>query len=140
MFISYEYYTNEFMGLSVSETDFPILNAWAQNLINQITYNQVTESNITNLPTLIQTNFKNAICAQISYLSLYGLDSMVIGAMSTGFTVGKVKIDNANNNTEKTSAKLNAVSPLAMFYLEQTGLTNPNVIVSRDNYLPIWWY
>lgn len=140
MFISYEYYTNEFMGLSVSETDFPILNAWAQNLINQITYNQVTEGSITTLPQLIQTNFKNAICAQISYLSLYGLDSMVTGAMSTGFTVGKVKIDNANNNTEKTSAKLNAVSPLAMFYLEQTGLTNPNVIVSRDNYLPIWWY
>ena len=47
-----------------------------------------------------------------------------------------------NGDWVLTKTKVNPSTPIGSgkLRLEQTGLTNPNVIVGRDNYLPIWWY
>lgn len=134
MIVSYDYYNDEFMGLSVPEADFPRLEKWAERVIGNITYNRVNENNISLLPTSTQEAYKNAICSQIGYFSLYGLDTAITGRTSGGFSVGKVRIDGTSTSTGGSSV----VCVEAYSYLEQTNLLNPSVGVVGDDYFPMW--
>lgn len=123
------------MGLSVATADFPQYEAWAERMISQITRGKVTETTFPQFPTLIQTAYQNAICAQISYFSVYGLDSAIAGLSSSGFTVGKVSV---NADARFPVGKQSMICPAAISYLEQTGLLNPQVETPNGAYLPVW--
>lgn len=120
--VDYEYYTSTYIGdPAVTEADFPRMEARAEDIINQlIRYKDV--------PAMWQDAYKSAICAQIDYYAIYGIDLAAGGIASAGFTVGKVSVSGPSGAGMTGAASM--VAPAARAYLEQTGLMNPSVPVS----------
>lgn len=125
--INYAYYTTEYKGTDAEEASFPVFLAHAQRIIDAMCRWQVTESNLSTFPEIVQKLYKFAICAQIDFFVLNGLES-INSTSGGGFTVGKVTV-HGNSQTGKSGAMSNAVSPSALMYLEQSGLMNPAVPV-----------
>ena len=129
--VTFEFYSNVYGGTDADEASFPALCARASDIIGAVTH-WADETAIAKLPALYQTLYKKAVCAQVDFLAINGTDS-VNETASAGFTVGKVTVHG------KTSAsgggKLSeSISPLAIGYLEQTGLMNPQVPTLEG-----WW-
>lgn len=120
--VSYEFYTNTYMGESIAETDFPRYDARAELIIRNIT--KGATDHFDQMTSGTQDAVKNAICAQIEYFNLYGLDISVTGKNGGGFTVGKVSVQSGNQVRTGASS---IVCPGAIAFLEQTGLLNPAV-------------
>ena len=131
MGVDYEFYTDVYGGTDVEQTSFPSLCARASDVIGAVTH-WVDDQTILTLPVLHQTLYKKAICAQIDFLAINGTDSLNETA-SAGFTVGKVTI-HAKAGSGKGGAISESISPLAIAYLEQTGLMNPQVPTFEG-----WW-
>ena len=125
--VDFAYYTGTYMGTEADATSFPALNAQASRLIGAMTRWQVNDENISELPPLVQTLYKLAICAQVDMFAINGVESLSAGN-GTGYTVGKVRVD-GSNRTAAGGALSASVSPAAVAYLEQTGLLNPAVPV-----------
>lgn len=116
------YYSHEFFGEAVAETDFPKFEATAERAINSLSRGAVAE--YPRLPARFQTALKTAICEQIQYYALYGIDLASAGRQAGGFTVGKVRIDGARAGQTGAASTICAG---AISALEQTGLLNRQV-------------
>lgn len=126
--VDFAYYTGTYMGMEANETSFPALYAHASRVIGAMTRWQVTEENFATFPPMVQTLYRLAICSQVDFLSINGVESLNTTG-GVGFTVGKVRVD--GYASARTGGALSAdVSPAAVAYLEQTGLLNPAV--------PVW--
>ena len=128
MIVDLTYYTGTYKGTEADQTSFPTLYAHASRMVATMTRWQVTEENFSELPSIIQTLYKLAICSQIDFLALNGIDSVNEGG-NAGFTVGKVTVHGKASGNSKAGALSGSVSPAALSYLEQTGLMNPAVPV-----------
>lgn len=128
--VDYTYYTDIYKGNEADETSFPVLNAHASRVIANMTRWQVDETTIDELPSLVQTLYRLAVCSQIDFLAINGVDSMTDGEGSVGFSVGKVRVDGKAKASAGGGAMSASVSPAAISYLEQTGLMNPAVPVA----------
>ena len=126
--VDFTYYRDTYMGTEADETSFPTLNAHATRVISSMARWQVDETNFPELPSLVQTLYKRAICSQIDFLSINGVDSMNGGEDSVGFSVGKVRVEGKSKSSQ-SGAMSGSISPAAISYLEQTGLMNPAVPV-----------
>jgi hypothetical protein len=120
------------MGTEADEASFPSLNAHASRIIGAMTHWQVSEETIENFPPMIQTMYRLAVCSQIDFLALNGVES-VYGGSGDGVTVGKVRVD-GRSGTSASGAMSMSISPAAKSYLEQTGLMNPQVPT-----VEAWW-
>jgi len=130
--VDFQYYSGEYMGSEADEASFPALYAHASRLIGAMTHWQVSEETIDNFPSLIQTLYRLAVCSQIDFLAINGVES-ISGGNDTGFMVGKVQVY-GRNGASAGGAMSMSISPAAKAYLEQTGLMNPQVpTVDR------WW-
>ena len=128
--VDFDFYWNVYMGTDADQASFPALCARAGDIIGALTH-WVDDATILKLPMQIQTLYKKAVCAQIDFLAINGTDALNETA-SAGFTVGKVTIHGkANSNGGKMEGN---ISPLALYYLEQTGLMNPQVPCVEG-----WW-
>ena len=128
--VDYAFYTEVYKGTDADEVSFPALCARAYDIIGAVTH-WVDETALSHLPALVQTLFKKAVCAQVDFLAINGMDSLNETATG-GFTVGKVTVHGkANTGGGKLSE---SISPLAIGYLEQTGLMNPAVPCFEG-----WW-
>ena len=123
--VDYSYYTDTYKGTEVDQTSFPTLNAHASRIIGAITRWQVDETTIDNFPSMIQTLYRLAVCSQIDFLAINGVESLSDGN-NTGFTVGKVRVE-GRSGASAGGAMSASISPAAKSYLEQTGLMNPQV-------------
>ena len=132
MGVDYSFYTDVYKGTDADAASFPALCARASDIIGAVTH-WVDETAISRLPALIQTLYKKAVCAQVDYLAINGTDSLNENG-NAGFTVGKVTVHGkaTNNSGGKLSE---SISPLAVSYLEQTGLMNPQVPTFGG-----WWW
>lgn len=129
--VDYEFYSGVYMGKEADETSFPALCARASDVIGALT-RWADETKIMSLPARIQTLFKKAICAQIDFFALNGVET-INETGSGGFTVGKVTVHGKQNSGGSSGGRAaDAVSPQAVLYLEQTGLMNPNVPTVGD--------
>lgn len=131
--VSYEYYTTTYLGELVSETDFPRYDLRAESVIKQIT--KGATEHFASMPSDLQEAVQNAICAQIDYFGLYGLDVAITGRAGGGFTVGKVSV---SSGAEVKAGASSIVCPAAIAYLEQTGLLNPQVDTLDRPFF--WWW
>ena len=129
--VGFDFYVSVYMGQEVDMASFPALYAHASRIIGALTRWQVTEENFSEYPSIIQTQYKLAICSQIDFLAINGIDEMNSGEGSSGFTVGKVTVHGNSNNSGKSGAMSAYTSPAAILYLEQTGLMYPGVGVSQ---------
>ena len=125
--VDFCWYQSVYMGTEADAASFPALNAHASRVIGAMTRWQVTPENLNDLPSLVQTLYKLAICSQIDYLAINGVDS-ISGGDDVGFSVGKVRVD-GKSKSSAGGAMSASISPAAISYLEQTGLMNPAVPV-----------
>lgn len=127
--VSYEYYSTVYKGQEADEVSFPALSARAEDIIGAMARWAVTEDSIDQYPAQIQTLYKKAVCAQVDCLAVNGLDS-VAGGSDRGFTVGKVSMSGkSGSDITGKGAMAECIAPMALMYLEQTGLMRPAVAV-----------
>jgi hypothetical protein len=129
--VTFEFYSNVYGGTDADEASFPALCARASDIIGAVTH-WADETAISKLPALYQTLYKKAVCAQVDFLAINGTDS-VNETASAGFTVGKVTV-HGKASTSGGGKLSESISPLAIGYLEQTGLMNPQVPT-----VEAWW-
>lgn len=130
--VDFTFYSTVYMGTEVDETSFPALCARAEDVIGSMTRWTVDGDNISQFPSRTQTLYRKAICAQVDFLSINGVEALS-DAGGGGFTVGKVTVQ-ARTTATAAGAMAAAIAPMATQYLEQTGLMNPQVeSVER------WW-
>ena len=128
--VDFEFYATVYMGSDAPQASFPALCARASDVVGAVTH-WVDEATISKLPAQIQTLYKKAVCAQIDFLVINGTDSLNETATG-GFTVGKVTIQGKGQSGGGKMQE--SISPLAISYLEQTGLMNPQVPTFEG-----WW-
>ena len=128
--VDYTFYSTVYMGKDADQTSFPALCARASDVIGAVTH-WVDDARILTLPAPIQTLYKKAVCAQIDFLAINGMDSLN-ETETGGFTVGKVTVHGKSSTPGGKLSEL--ISPLAIGYLEQTGLMNPQVPTLEG-----WW-
>lgn len=126
--VDYGYYSNIYMGTEADQASFPALNAHASRVIGMMARWQVNEDNFETFPSLVQTLYRLAICSQIDFLAINGVES-ISGGEEVGFSVGKVRVD-GKSKSSVGGAMSASISPAAISYLEQTGLMDPSV--------PVW--
>ena len=131
--VDFQYYTGVYQGNEVDQASFPALNAQAERMISAMTRWQVNEGNISEFHSLIQTQYKLAVCSQIDFLSLNGMES-INDTGGGGFTVGKVTVHGKGSSVQGGAMSGN-ISPAALLYLEQSGLMNPGIPVYGGGHL-----
>ena len=130
--VDFTFYSTVYMGKDADATSFPALVSRAEDVIGAATH-WADGNKVVTLPAPIPLLYKKAICAQVDFFALNGVES-VNETGSAGFTVGKVTV-HGRQNSGGGGRMAEAVSPLAISYLEQTGLMNPQV-PTRDG----WWW
>ena len=137
--VDFEYYSTVYMGQEADPTSFPALCARALDVVGAMTRWQVTPENIDGFPAQVQTLYKKAVCAQVEFFGINGLDTVSLSAgVDNGFTVGKVSV-HGRSGASATGSMSGSISPMATLYLEQSGLLNPSVAVAPDMPLVGWW-
>lgn len=123
--VDYTFYSAVYMGSEAEEASFPALCARASDVVGAMT--RWIDPDTLDAWTL--NLYKKAVCAQVDFFAVNGLDSAA-GNDGRGFTVGKVSISGKSGSELKASgAMAGNISPMAILYLEQTGLMNPAVPV-----------
>lgn len=127
--VDYSFYADIYKGAEVDQTSFPALYAHASRIVGAMCRWQVDESNFGDLTSFQQNLYQLAICAQIDFLSINGLDS-ICDTGGGGFTVGKVTV-HGKASTGSGGAMSASISPATTLYLEQSGLMYPGVGVAQ---------
>ena len=130
--VNFEYYSTVYGGTDADAQTFPALCARAYDIVGAVTH-WVAEEKVLTLPEPIPTLYKKAVCAQVDYLAINGTDSLNENG-NTGFTVGKVTVHGKATASNGGGKLAECISPLAIAYLEQTGLMNPQVPTLEG-----WW-
>lgn len=123
--VDFSYYSTVYMGKEADAASFPALCARASDVIGAMTRLADPET----FTPFQMTLYKKAICAQVDFFAVNGLDS-VAGGPDRGFTVGKVSINSKGlNDIAKRGVMAENLAPLVQMYLEQSGLMHPAVPV-----------
>ena len=126
--VDFTFYSETYMGTEADAASFPALNAPASRVIGSMARWQVNENNFAELDPFIQNLYRLAICSQVDFLALNGVESISGGEDAVGFSVGKVRVD-GRARSSAGGALSASISPAAIAYLEQSGLMNPAVPV-----------
>ena len=125
MNVDFEYYSAVYQGKEADETSFPALCARAEDVVGAM----VRWADPATFTPFQLTLYKKAICAQVDFFAINGLDS-VAGGTDRGFTVGKVSISGkSGSDLARKGSMADSLSNLVLMYLEQSGLLNPAVPV-----------
>jgi hypothetical protein len=127
--VEYCFYNNIYKGSEVDQASFPALCAHATRMVAAMCRWQVDEDNFSELTSLQQNLYRLAICSQIDFLSVNGLDS-INDTGGGGFTVGKVTV-HGKSSSGAGGAMSASISPATTLYLEQSGLMYPGVGVAQ---------
>jgi hypothetical protein len=123
--VDFVYYSTVYLGKEADETSFPALCARAEDVIGAM----IRWKDPSTFTPFQVTLYKKAICAQVDFFAVNGLDS-VAGGTGQGFTVGKVSVNGDQAQPGSSSgAMAHSLSNLVIMYLEQSGLLNPAVPV-----------
>lgn len=142
--VTYQYYTDTYMGETIAQTDFPRIEARAERAIAKLTHGRATEANFAALYPFQQAAVQEAICAQCEYYALYGTEISVNGDTgSAGWSIGEMRINgrssSASGGKENIAATMICAGAIAA--LEQTGLLNPQVDTRGEPFVTPWgWY
>lgn len=142
MIVDYSFYSSVYMGTEADAASFPALCARAEDVVGAMTHWQVDAETIGDFPEQVQTLYKKAICAQVDSFAVNGLDSVTESVNGgRGWSVGKVHVSGASGAAITSSGAMAAyIAPLAIMYLEQTGLMNPAVPAVESGPLEgMWW-
>lgn len=133
--VTWDYYSTQWLG-EAPEAAFPRLDLLAEDAIANITRQAV----YANLAPAQQTLYQKAVCAQIDFLNLNGEQTAYAGYNGAGFTVGKVRVDDATGGNSASERAQLSISPAAISYLESAGLMHRGVAVPQPINLWGWWW
>ena len=126
--VTFDFFANTYCGdPAVTEAAFPRLEARAEDAVNALI-------RFRAVPAQFETLYQKAVCAQIDYYAIYGIEAASAGMMENSFTVGKVSVTGGGAAARSGGASM--IAPQAVAYLEQTGLLNPAVPVAGARG---WW-
>ena len=126
--VTFDFFANTYCGdPAVTEAAFPRLEARAEDAVNALI-------RFRAVPAQFEVLYQKAICAQIDYYDVYGIEAASAGLMENSFTVGKVSVTGGGAAARSSGASM--IAPQAVAYLEQTGLLNPAVPVAGNRG---WW-
>ena len=126
--VTFDFFANTYCGdPAVTEAAFPRLEARAEDAVNALI-------RFRAVPPQLEVLYQKAICAQIDYYAIYGIEAASAGMMENSFTVGKVSVTGGGAAARSGGASM--IAPQAVAYLEQTGLLNPAVPVAGNRG---WW-
>ena len=126
--VTFDFFANTYCGdPAVTEAAFPRLEARAEDAVNALI-------RFRAVPPQLEVLYQKAICAQIDYYAIYGIEAASAGLMENSFTVGKVSVTGGGAAARFGGASM--IAPQAVAYLEQTGLLNPTVPVAGARG---WW-
>ena len=133
------YYSTVYLGQEATDCDFPALEARAEDVIGVMTRWEATAETIADLPPFQRTLVKKAVCAQIDFFAVNGLDCITGNTDGPGFTVGKVSVSGKSGSAIMRRGEMaEYVAPMAKAYLEQSGLMNPAVPVVKGGHMAGW--
>ena len=115
-YVDYTYYIETYKGTLVSDTDFPLLELRASEMIDDLTMYRVAQTSLSNYSTFIQEQLKKAVCAQIDYIESNGGVDSLNEQSSQSMALGKF---NYSGTMEQSNIQ---ISPLVTQYLFITGL------------------
>ena len=126
--VTFDFFANTYCGdPAVTEAAFPRLEARAEDAVNALI-------RFRAVPAQLEVLYQKAICAQIDYYAVYGIEAASAGLMENSFTVGKVSVTGGGAAARSGGASM--IAPQAVAYLEQTGLLNPAAPVAGARG---WW-
>lgn len=131
MIVTEEYYNETYIGEAVDTAAFPRFNKRAEELVNHITHGRIKY--FEQFGDELKVSVQNAICAQIEFYAVNGVEVSIIGDSTQGFTVGKVNVQKGNNKA--LTAAQSMIAPMCFAYLESTGLLNPQVATFDKPYM-----
>jgi hypothetical protein len=120
-YINYAYYTDEYIGETIAESDFTRYLNRAEEAVDILTAFTIRQNGIDAYDAFTQTQIKKAVAAQVEYYVLEGIDIATGGKTATGFTVGKVSVQGGGSVGNSNGATTIAC-PKAIAMLEPTGL------------------
>lgn len=130
--VDYTYYSVDYGGEPIAESDFARAEKKAERIIKQITHGRATEATFAALPAFQQEAVTEAICAQVEYYALNGTEVSVNGETAGEWTVGKVHIGGAGQKSAIQTGASTMVGAAVIAALEQSGLLDPAVPVLGD--------
>ena len=135
-YADYSFYTDEYIGNAVAETEWPLYSARASQLVDMLTRYQVQKQGLDSFPAFVQAQVKLAVCAQADYFAYMGIDLATTGRAGTGFTVGNVSVSYSGKTVQSAYGASISVAPAALGFLEQTGLLSREVNAPVDIFVP----
>lgn len=120
-YIDETYYKTEYEGEPVTGTDFYRFSNRATSLIDALTEYKIREIGFDKFTEQVQVLIKNAVCAQVEYYQIEGINTDITGTTRTS---GSMSIGSFSysGNTFSTNKQANRVAPACLTYLEGTGL------------------
>ena len=122
-FVDKDYYKNIYLGADVPTEEFDKLEKRAEVVINTLTGWKIEKSTngLTDFDEFIQTQIKNATCAEIEYLLNNGIETLTTGegANAQEVTIGGFHYGSKTANETKAQ---NTTTSLVLMYLDATGL------------------
>ena len=118
--LTYKYYSEEFKGESVPESDFLPLLRRAEEIVEEMTVYRLDPISYPALPFWIQASVKDAICAEVEYLDANGGADMDNDSDLQSAGLGKFSYTRAAGSTG--SVRQSVYSPRAQRILAPTGL------------------
>ena len=123
-YIDYQFYTDEFKGVSLSEDAFNNLVSRASDLIDQVTNFKIETIGFENLYPAYQQRVKKAVAAQVEYMHVNGgIVNMQTADLSSA-SLGSFSY--AENGSSGQVMKTTSKS--AIDYLRGTGLLYSGVM------------
>jgi hypothetical protein len=113
-YIDQAFYNDVYKGTPLDAETFNKLVSRASDLIDMVTKYKLLGIDLSKEPTLVQTNVKKAVAAQIEYMYSEGGELSVHGSSPSSVSIGGFSY------TEGSSVK--KVSEMALSYLRPTGL------------------
>ncbi len=123
-YVDQDYYNTQYMGTPIPDEDFPRIAARADDIIDALTRQMMASRGLAAFPSLVRTLFRRAVCAQMEYLTLNGVETAVMGFTGESYTVGHVSV--SGGGKAATGAQ-SMVCPAAVMLLEQAGLMGRRV-------------
>lgn len=109
-YVDKTYYDETYKGESIANDEFPKFNKRSQDIIDSLTNYKILQIGFDNLKTNVQELIKKAVCAQIEYFKVEGIESNISGVSSSSQSVS-ISGFSYSSSQPSSSRQTNRVSP-----------------------------
>lgn len=119
-YIDKKYYDDEYSGEDIDNEHFERFNKRAEDVVNSLTDYQISKIGFDKLEPLQQELVKKAVCAQIEYFQVEGIEANITGISSAS---GSVSISGFSYSGQASSSRQTSrAAPSCLMYLDDAGL------------------